>query len=160
MSVYRAPSPILNQHPPVTACGAKDLVAAQATFNLSGALGLNNVIEMIVVPAGHKIVDVILDVSDLDTGGTPTITLSVGTMAGTPYDSTFASRSVTENIIAASTIGQTGGVARASVTGFTRIATQDIDRSVGVLIKAAPQTGATTGTVSLTVFYRAQVFGD
>lgn len=160
MAVYRASNVIVAQTPPLTAGGAKDLLAAQATFTLSGALALNNVIEMIVLPAGHKLVDVILESTDLDTGGSPAITLSVGTMAGTPYDATFASRTVTPNVIAASTIGQTGGVARAAVAGFTNIAPQDTDRSIGVLVAAGPATGAVAGSITLTAIYRPQVNGN
>ncbi|MFN8760254.1 MAG: hypothetical protein ACK5XA_15775 [Tagaea sp.] len=160
MSVYRASSQISSRQPAITADGAKDLVAVQSVFTLSGALGLNNVIEMMVLPAGHKLVDAILESTDLDTGGSPAITLSVGTMAGTPYDPTFASRGVTANVIAASTIGQAGGVARAAVAGFSTIAGQDTDRSIGVLVAAGPATGAATGTISLTIMYRPIVHGQ
>lgn len=146
--------------PPITACGADDLVAAQAVFTVTEALEINDVFDLIVLPAGHKLVDAILDVTDLDTGGSPALTLSVGTLAGTPGDTVLANRTASENVIAASTVGQAGGVARAAVAGFTDIAPQDTDRSIGVLCKAAPQTGATSGTIRLTVFYRAQVFGN
>jgi len=160
MSVYRMSSQVAAQNPPITASGAKDLVVAQATFALSGALGVNNVIEMLVLPAGHKLVDAILDTTDLDTGGSPTITLNVGTMAGTPFDPTFASRAVTANIISATNVGQTGGVARAAVTGFSNIAAMNEDRSIGVSVQAGPATGATTGTVALTLMYRPIINGN
>lgn len=157
---YFASKQITTKRPPMTASGAHDLVCAQATFDLTEALEASDVIEMLVLPAGHKLVDAVLDTADVDTGGSPAVTLHVGTMAGTPYDATFASRDVTANIISASTVGQTGGVARASVTGFTKIAAQDTDRSIGVKCGTAPATGTTSGQIALTIWYRPMVHGE
>jgi hypothetical protein len=156
---YLASKQVANKDPAISPAGAQDLVAAQGTFALSAALELNDVIEMVVLPPKSRIVDVILDTPDLDTNVSPTLTLSIGTMAGDSYDPTLAERTVTENIVAASTAGQAGGIARGSVLGFTRIAPVDSERSVGVLVKAAPGTGATTGTISLTVLYRPAIHG-
>lgn len=156
---YLASKQVANKDPAISPAGAQDLVAAQGIFTVTAALELNDVIEMLVLPPNVKVVDVILESTDVDTGGSPSIALSVGTMAGDALDPTLGNRTVTENIIAASTIGQTGGVARGAVAGFTRIATVDVERSIGVLVKAAPATGATSGTIALTVLYRPQIHG-
>jgi hypothetical protein len=127
---YLASKQVANKDPAISPAGAQDLVAAQGTFALCAALELNDVIEMVVLPPLSRIVDVILDTPDLDTNVSPAITLSIGTMAGETYDPTLAERTVSENIVAASTAGQTGGIARGSVVGFSRIAPVESERSV------------------------------
>lgn len=149
---------IANAQPAVTPSGAHDLVAAHARFALTEALEVNDVIEMLELPPGCVPVDCILDVTDLDTG-TPGITLDVGTLAGDVGDKTLANRTLTANLIAASTVGQAGGVARMAVAGGTRIAPSDDRRSIGVKVGTGPGTGATTGTVALTVLYRPAIHG-
>lgn len=149
---------IAQGHPAITAAGAQDLVAVTETYTVAAALELNDVIEMMELPPGHVPVDCILDVTDLDTGS-PTLTLDVGTMAGTVGDTTLANRTLTANMIAASTAGQAGGVARMAVMGSTRLAPSDNRRSIGVKVSAAPATGATSGSITLTVFYRPAING-
>lgn len=149
---------IAQGHPAITAAGAQDLVAVTETFALTEALEVNDLIEMIELPPGHSIVDCILDVTDLDTG-VAAITLDVGTMAGTVGSTTIAERTLTANLIAASTVGQAGGIARMSVMGATRIAPSDSRRSIGVKVAAGPGTGATSGSVTLTVLYRPAING-
>lgn len=146
-----------SQPHPITPSGAHDVVAVRADYALSAALVVNDIIEMLELPPGMVVVDVILDTADLDTG--TTITLSVGILAGTVGDTTVANRTNGAQFIASSTIGQTGGIARLSVTGGTRVAPSDDRRSIGVSVPVAPTTGATTGTVSLTVLYRPAIHG-
>lgn len=154
---YLASKQVANKYPAISPSGAQDLVAARGDFTLTAALEQDDVIEMVVLPPNCVVVDVILDTADIESTGTSS-TLSVGTMAGTPLDSTLANRTVTENIVAGSTVGQAGGIVRASVVGATRIAPVETERSIGVLVKAAPATGATSGTMSLTVLYRPSIF--
>lgn len=149
---------IAQGHPAITAAGAQDLVAVTETFALTEALEVNDLIEMIELPPGHVIVDCTLDVSDLDTG-TPAILLDVGTMAGTVGDTTIGNRTLTANLISASNVGQAGGIARMAVAGSTRIAPSDDRRSVGVKVGTGPGTGATTGNVTLTLYYRPAIHG-
>ena len=144
-------------YPEVTPSGAHDVVAVTATYTVAAALVINDVIEMIVLPPGCVPVDVILDTEDMDSG--TTLTLDVGIMAGTVGDTTVANRTTGAEFIAASTVGQAGGVARAAVVGFTRLAPSDVRRSIGVKAKAAA-TGAGPGDeISLTVLYRPAVHG-
>lgn len=149
---------IANGYPAITASGAHDLVAVRADYTVSAALELNDIIEMIELPPGHVPVDVILDTDDLDTG-TPAITLDVGILAGAVGDTTVGNRTNGAQFLAASTAGQAGGIARADVKGFTRLAPSDSRRSIGVSVKAAPAVGATSGKVSLTVLYRPAIHG-
>lgn len=119
---------------------SKALKCVTGQFTLAAALALNDVLQSPVLSAGSTIVDVMLVTSDLDSNGTPLITLGVG--PGT----------APTQFIAASTVGQAGGVARANaVTAQPLTLTQD--DTIDVTVSAAPATGATTGTVTLHVFF-------
>lgn len=119
-------------------------------FALTGALAVNDVIEMGILPANNRIVDAMLDSDDLDTGGTPAITLDVGIMSGEVGD-TSLSRTVGTELYTASTVARAGGMERTSKA--QRLAPTNADRSIGVKVAAGPAAGATTGKIRLTVFY-------
>lgn len=110
------------------------------TYTLSAALALNDVIQMVKVPLGAKIVGMTLAVTDLDTGGSPAIVLDVGDDGDT------------DRFIDGSTIGQAGGATNDilfSGYGYTYTA----DNTIDVLVQVAPATGATSGTIKLAVTY-------
>ncbi len=158
MAVVRQSKQIAQKQPPVTPSGAQDATVIFGDFDLAGvALAANNVIEMVELPPGMVPVDVLLDTTDLDTNGAPTISLDVGVMAGDVGSTVFASRTTGAQFIAGSTIGRTGGLARADVIGASRLAPTETSRSIGVRVAAAPATGATTGTVRLSVLIRPSV---
>jgi hypothetical protein len=119
---------------------AKSLKCATVSYSLSAALALNDVLVGPLLQAGSTVVDVSLVTTDLDTNGTPTITLDVGTGDATQY------------FIAASTVGQAGGIARASAATAQPLTLTKND-TIDVTVRAAPATGATTGTVTLSVFF-------
>lgn len=111
-----------------------------ASYSLAAALALNDVIQSPLIQSGSVVVDVMVVVSDLDTGGSPAITLDVGYGDDPDY------------FIAASTVGQAGGVARASAVTAQPLVLATND-TIDVLVKAAPATGATTGTVTIIVTF-------
>ncbi len=117
----------------------KSLKCVTASYSLTAALALNDVLQSPQIQAGSTVVDVMVVVSDLDTGGSPAITLDVGYGDDPDY------------FIAASTVGQAGGVARASAITAQPLTLAKND-TIDVLVKAAPATGATTGTITLSVF--------
>lgn len=132
--------------------GADDTTSYRATIDLAtGDLTLNNIIEMGPLPAGCTLVDAILDSDDLDTG-TPAITLDVGIMSG-DFGVVDGARTCGAEILSGVTTAQAGGVVRPTLASAFRIAPSDVDRGIGVKIKAAPAT-AQAGTVGLTVIYR------
>ena len=119
----------------------------EATYALTQALALNDVIQMIPVAKGERAVGGQLIVeTDLDSNGTPLIVLSVGDDLDT------------DRYIAASTVGQAGGVvdwgqgidtaAEAASYNHKYTAANTID----VKVVTAPATGATSGTIRLRVF--------
>jgi hypothetical protein len=108
--------------------------ARVGTYSVAAALVIDDVIQAIPVYAGETVVGLEVVATDLDTNGTPLITLDVG-------DGDTADR-----FIAASTVGQAGGSAKHDVgVPYTYAA----DDTVDVKVKAAPATGATSGTVTV-----------
>ncbi len=138
--------------------GDSDVVAVRYEYSLAAALVINDRIELGVLPADHVPVDFAVDCDDLDTNATPTITLDCGIMSGTPGVADVA-RTVGTEFLSASTVAQAGGVVRAATVGAFRVAPATSDRSVGVLVKAAPATGAAAGKIGLTLYYRSARYG-
>jgi hypothetical protein len=117
-------------------------------------LALNDVIDLGPLPANCTVGDVFLITDDIDTNGTPLISLDAGLMSGAVGENN-AARTVGQELFAASTIARTGGVERASRKEAFRIAPVGYDRSLGLKVTAAPATQATTGKIGLLVTIRA-----
>lgn len=133
-------SAVADTVPPLSHGFAGTVKAAHASYSLSAALALNDVIQMVKVPKGATVLDVELITTDLDTGGSPAIALHVGYGGDADY------------FIASSTVGQAGGVARASASTAKPLAFTAED-TIDVTVATGPATGATSGTVSLVVYY-------
>lgn len=111
-------------------------------FTVDTALALNDVIEMVWVPEGAIIHDLVLSCEDLDTG-TAAITLSLG-------DGDDADRYITD-----SDIGQAGGMARLENQGG-HMHTYSAADTIDVTVSTGPDTGATDVDIRLSVFYSLQ----
>lgn len=114
------------------------LGVANYTYAVATAPIINDVFEMVRLPRNAKIVDVLLTSTDMDTS--TGLTLSVGYGGSTAY------------FISASTIGQTGGVARMAAATAGAALTLTAEDTVDVLVAAAPTTFA-AGSLTLTVTY-------
>lgn len=113
-----------------------------STYELTAALAANDVIEMVRVPRGAVVTGVVLSTDDLDTNGTPTIVLDVG------------DGSDTDRFIDGATVGQAGGTTDASNLAIAGIGYEySAEDTIDVLVQAGPATGATSGTISLVVYY-------
>lgn len=144
---------IVNNDPAITASGGNAEIVAHADYTFSVAPAAGDIVEMLVLPANHVLTDAIWDTDDLDTG--TTLTAAIGTMAGTPGDTTFANRTVTANILSTGdTSARAAAVVRANAPGFTRIAPSDSDQSIGVNFIAASSGISGTPTMRLTIKYR------
>lgn len=100
---------------------------------------VNDIVEAVRIPKNSVVVDIMVVVSDMDTNATPTLAFSVGYGADDDY------------FIVGTTIGQTGGVARANAVtakplNFTEEDTIDIKWTGAAATFAA-------GTVDLIVTY-------
>lgn len=115
------------------------LIQQTETYNVVAALALGDVIQMMKIPAGATVVDVILSATDLDTGGTPALSLEVGDGADT------------DRFITATGVGGTGGHARANTHtghGFTYGNEDTIDVRV-----AAAAAAFAPGAIRLSTIY-------
>lgn len=131
---------------------AGEVVAVRATFPFAAAQNVvNDIIEMLELPAGCTVLDAILDTDDLDTG--TAIVLDVGIMSGAFGDAKSA-RTCADEIFDGITTGQAGGVVRPTLTKAFRIAPAGVSRGIGVKVMTAAGTVA-PGTIGLTVFYHA-----
>lgn len=119
----------------------QSLKCVASSFVVTGgaALVINDVIQSALIQAGSTIVDVTVIVSDLDT--------STGVLIDVGYG-------VTPNyFVAASTIGQTGGMVRAQAV-TARPLTLTTNDTVDVKVNtAATGTAATTFTVDIIVYF-------
>ena len=117
----------------------RQVCVQEATYAVTVAPVLNDVVELVRLPAGSVVVDVTLRSSDMDTNGTPLMTMSVGYGGDDDY------------MIAASTVGRTGGVARADAVTFVPL-TLAAEDTIDLKWSAAAATFA-AGSVTLSVYY-------
>lgn len=118
---------------------AASLKAKSQTVAVAAGHVINNWFVGPIVPRGALLLDVIVDSTDLDSNGTPLITLATG-VAGTPAA-----------YIAASTVPRTGGRMRADVVGALP-AVMTADTEIRSTIIAAAATAA-AGTVTITALF-------
>ncbi len=115
-------------------------IVRSASYALTAALALNDAIQMFKLPAGAVVHEVILASDDVDTNASPTVKYDVG-------DGSLANR-----FIAATTIGQAGGVARMDQKGGVGFKCT-ADTMIQVTVNTAPATGTASGAITLTVSY-------
>ena len=131
---------------PATA-GAATVYRASMTVPTTVQVG--DILDLAVIPAGTRPVDLVIDCDDLDSGGSPLITFDVGIMSGTPGD-TVTARTCGAEFISASQIARTGGTARPTLATAFRVGQSSVERSIGVKITAVAAT-AVEGTIGCTL---------
>lgn len=137
-------SDVVNK-PAITCNEAGCVLAVRAEAATTTSLAANDVLEMVRLPAGYIITGGYLAASDLDTGSSPAITMTVGLM-----DLTDTTLDSSTDLLTASTVGQGGTLARFD-TGFTQ-GPFTVDKIVAVKVVAAAATKA-AGTVHCQVEY-------
>lgn len=110
------------------------------TYALAAALVVNDIIQMVKVQTGFTVLEVVLASADVDTHSTPTIVMTVG-------DDGDTDRYITTSV---GTIGQGGGVCRLN-NQVGHCYTYTADNTIDIKVTTAPATGATSGTISLSV---------
>jgi hypothetical protein len=126
-----------------TAGPAGQQYTAYSSYTITAAFVLNDVIEMLRVPAGARITGVTLKTSDLDTS--TGIVLDVGDAADT------------DRLIDGATVGQAGGTTSSVVSSTGQFYKYTADTTISVLVQvAASGTAATSGTIELAVSYVLQ----
>jgi hypothetical protein len=121
---------------------AGNVKVARAEVSCAAAPSTSDTINFFYLPAGARVHLAVLEATDMDTNGNPTLTLNVG-------DSGDADR-----LFAASTVGQAGALSTAiATTGGDHLYTSK------TLITGVAQANAATGaagTIYLTVFYSVE----
>ncbi len=108
----------------------------------TGALVAGDIIDLGPIEAGVEPVDITLISDDLDTNGAPTITLSVGILNAAKTD---LNAGTNETFIVASTVGQAGGIARATLPAVGLLGKSAVARSLGIKVVAGAATQAAVG---------------
>ncbi len=108
-------------------------------LTITAALTTADVLQFGYLPKYARVVDALLEASDMDTNGTPTLAFNIGDAGDV------------DRLFAASTAGQAAGITRMTLaTGFGHRYDDE------TLITGAPSTNAATGaagTLALYVFY-------
>lgn len=131
---------------PIPTAAGNEVVATRFSIDLVAAdLDANDVGSVAILPAGHRVVEVVYDSDDLDTNGTPTIAASIGPInAGeTDLSSVWAS---------GITASQSGTSAQPVLTPAALRYSASTDTKIGIKFTAAAATKA-AGTVGLTLLY-------
>lgn len=129
------------------------VTVARGQLTIPTSIAVNDIVELLGLPPGCDVVDAIFDTDDLDTGGSPAILWDIGLMSGTFGDSASA-RTCGDQLFAAITTSQAGGVARSTDKRAFRIGPASTARGIGAKLKTAAATPA-AGTIGLTLFYAA-----
>jgi len=102
------------------------------------ALAAGDIIDLGPIPEDLAPVDCMLVAEDLDTNVAPTITLSVGILNDDKSD-------LATTLISTSTVGQAGGVARATTNSTYLSGASSSERHLGIKVAAGPATAAAAG---------------
>lgn len=122
-------------------------------YTIPAGLALNDIVEMLPLPALCTVVDATLVSDDLDSNGAPLIALDVGLLSG-DAGKNDAARTIGNEFFAADTIGRTGGVSRMSKAAGFRVAKVDQPRGIGFKVATAAATLTPGGKVTLLVYVK------
>lgn len=126
------------------------VVAQRALFVPKAALAVGDMIELVVLPADHVLVDLTFDNDTLDSNGTPTLAGDIGIMSG-PVGQNSTSRTVGQQFGAAQTWFRTAaGLQRAAATyrNIQNLLPATYDRSIAVKITAIAATANLANTAA------------
>ena len=114
----------------------------ESVYTVGTALAITDTVAMLKLPPNHMVVDAVLFCEELDSGA-DAIVLEVGILGGD-----------TDSIIAASTVGQAGGVERMNVATQLLAAQSNSEQTIAITVATGPGTGATAVDVGLMLTYR------
>lgn len=143
------------REPALSIMEAGCLSVAVGEYVTQTGLALNDVIEMVALPANAVPVRVTLFAEDCDSNGTPLIALDVGYLSG-DYLSPSQSRTCGAEFLAASTIARAGGMAASGLQAPFLAAPTTADRSIGIKVQAAAATLTVGAKIRLIVEFAAK----
>lgn len=119
-------------------------IVDSVTHAVDANVTANDVIQMLKIPRGARVLEVVLTSTDMDTNGTPTWAMEVGDGGDT------------DRFIASTTIGQTGGTVRMGTNIAGTNYQYTADDTIDIKVTAVAATFA-AGSLSLIVMYRIDV---
>lgn len=134
----RQATQVANKQPPMSANGTED-VTLVGDYVVEAGLALNDVVEMVILPAGYVPSDGVAYLEDTDSNGAPAITLDLGIISGGAGVVDNARVCGNEGF-AADVTAKTGGVARVTKKDWGLIAPTNADRGLGFKVSAAAAT--------------------
>jgi hypothetical protein len=165
------------RHPTVSARAAADVQSVTGTIILASGtnLAINDVIELVVLPADHIPLDFLLTTDQFDSNATPTLAANIGLMTGSIGDASRIQTAVGSTFGAAVKFGSVAGsTARAGQSNGTASAltlvqyaqtiaqttSNTADRSIGLAVTTAAATNpATARRLDFTLFFRWSRYG-
>lgn len=111
-------------------------------FVTTASLAAGDIIDLGPLPAGVRVVDSAIISEDVDTNGSPTITMSLGLLNAGKTD---LNGGTNETWITASTVGQAGGTVRATTNASYLLGASATERRLGLKVVAAAATGTGAG---------------
>jgi len=146
-----------SQNPTPGIHSAGELHVVEGKYDLAAALADEDVVALTRIPPGCIIVDARLEMDDLDTG-----TALVGDLALMEMGAVAALAN--SELIKDSDLGQAAGVARMDNLDAARRAVLEVavdkERYVVYHVTTAPGTGAATGRIKASVFFRGKEYGE
>lgn len=143
--------------------GAGDTYERTCEFIVPAGLAAADVIEMGGLPAYHTLSNVALLTDQVDSNGSPTITLDVDFLTGTYGDAVagaLGTRTMGTAFFAASTTpARAGGVTDCTAVALARQTATTADRGIGVKLAAGAATLVAGARIRLRVRYTADI-GD
>jgi hypothetical protein len=154
---FKQAKQIVEKLPTISADGYEP-IAIVGDFVTVAGMDADDVIEMAILPGGYVPLGMKLVCEDLDSNGTPTVTLDVGVVSGTAGVADNA-RTCGNEAVVESTVGQAGGVAVDNKAAFSLLAVSESDRGIGVKLAAAAATLVVGSRIRLTVMARPALNG-
>lgn len=125
---------------------ADSVVAVAEHVVVAGAFALNDVVEMLAIPAGHVPTSLKVVSDQIDSNGAPTLTLTFGVMTGEWLQATVGNDGVTARTVgtefgnALTTVGRAASVVNLDTVTGLQLAASNVDRSLGIKVSAAAAT--------------------
>jgi len=139
---------------------AQEKLVQKVTLAITAAqLLANNVFAMLVLPADCVPVGYVLRAGDLDSNGSPAITLDLGVVNSTNDGISTSAVNGGAKWVSGSTLAQAGGLllhtaSAAAYDVLSAVQPVSVDREIGVAIAVAPGT-AQAGNLTLELQYKA-----
>lgn len=136
MPTFYQSNVVVNRRPAVVEAGPC-IVSMRSLFPVRAAFAVGDIIESLVLPADHTVVDALIDSDDLD--GATALVYDVGLMSGA-VGLKDLNRTVGAELFSGATVGQAAGIARATARTAFAILPAPADRSIGLKITTKPGT--------------------